>query len=155
MLRFPHGARQLSRLALLALGLAAFACHQPAPVDPGLPQPSPGASAPASLVDASKVSVSAPVNGTIHVSGAPGAVSGGVTTVTVADIHDLLGSYRVLHTGSTYLVALTPAPVASDGSFPDVAVGNADQLVQSRDFVYVYPQLSTTPYGPPAILRVP
>lgn len=167
-----------------ALGLVAFAlcaaCHFQSAAPAGLPPLPPAAtlttaSSTASLatgtataaaspaasvpIDVTKLKISSPVNGTIHVSGAPGCVvDPSVKAVWVAAIHDLLGYYRLAHVGNTYLVAITPTaiPVAADGSFADVALGDAVTPVQDKDKLYVYPRVSDSkPFGTPVVTPIP
>ena len=141
------------RLALGLLGGAAIAaaCSQSpgssvptpiasvAPVASGPPLATPGPNF--AVVDSTKITVSAPHNGAVTVSGAPGAVlGGGVATVSLSVIHDLLPTYRVFHLGTTYVVATGTAAIAADGGFSSQAIGGPTTPAQDHDKLEIIPE---------------
>lgn len=118
-----------------------------------------GCQTPYAIPDYTRVVLTAPANGVVHVYGRPGAIRGGeASTVTLTIVREggvVPGQYHVEHLASGIPVASTFATVLPDGSFTEVTLGSAGRPVQSGDELNLTPIKGISQVGPAVPLPVP
>lgn len=140
-------------LLLLALLLVAACQQAPAPAAADVAGVTTAASAAPATA---KIHVSPPQAGTVTVDGEAGAIAiPAATQLLVGVLHDLLGSYVLLHAGNVVVVGSAKVPIV-DGGFAPVSFGDSGGPAQSGDRVLMVPKdASDLACGEPMYLTVP
>ncbi|HEY9720996.1 MAG TPA: hypothetical protein V6D47_03230 [Oscillatoriaceae cyanobacterium] len=118
---------------------------------------------PSAKIDLSRVTVSAPSNGQITVTGAAGAVTGGGATTLTLTVIDHNASpipspptgYRLQHLTGLLPVDSSYASLNADGSFAAVTMGSADRPIKSDDEINFTPEAGIAQAGYTAYETVP
>ncbi|MDB5099025.1 MAG: hypothetical protein JWM80_3446 [Cyanobacteria bacterium RYN_339] len=136
-----------------ALGLIVAAC-QPAPAPTEVAAVAVASAAPGPVA---KIHVTAPQAGAVTITGDVGAIeAAGAARVLIGIVHDLLGSYVLLHVGSTVVVGGAKVPITPGGGFDPVTIGTAGGPAQAGDRVLVVPKdAADTACGETTYLLVP
>jgi hypothetical protein len=103
-----------------------------------------------------KFHVSPPQAGTVTVEGEAGAIAiPAAKMLLLGVLHDLLGTYSLLHAGNVVVVGSAKVPLV-DGGFAPVSFGDSGGPAQSGDRVLMVPKdASDLACGEPMYLTVP